>query len=146
MTATTASDPPARVVNRLRMTRSRILSSAPPMIMPDPSVTSRPLRLGGTLRGSLPNVDAPVRPSKVPGPSRLCCGCVPGRGSGGHGGFRREALLVRGRIDPAQEEGGEPEQPDAGEDCGARPIAGRLRPADREDDRAGHRGGDRPGE
>src|SRR5207247_10657220 len=36
---TRASDPPARDTNRLRMTRSRTLSSAPPMMMTVPSVT-----------------------------------------------------------------------------------------------------------
>src|SRR5215210_2970965 len=55
MTTTTASDPPASSQNRFRMTRSRILSSAPPMTMTLPSVVARPGVLEGTLRGSLPN-------------------------------------------------------------------------------------------
>jgi hypothetical protein len=40
MTTTVASRPPARVAKRLRMTRSRTLSSAPPMMMTCPSVTA----------------------------------------------------------------------------------------------------------
>ena len=40
MTAIVASRPPASATNRLRMTRSRTLSSAPPMMMTVPSVTS----------------------------------------------------------------------------------------------------------
>ena len=40
ITAIVASTPPASATNRLRMTRSRTLSSAPPMMMTVPSVTS----------------------------------------------------------------------------------------------------------
>ena len=39
MTAIVASGPPASATNRLRITRSRTLSSAPPMMMTVPSVT-----------------------------------------------------------------------------------------------------------
>src|SRR6476661_5987238 len=45
MTAIDASRPPARVTNRLRMTRSRTLSSAPPMMMTEPSLTGSVLLL-----------------------------------------------------------------------------------------------------
>ena len=38
MTAIVASRPPASATNRPRMTRSRILSSAPPMMITVPSV------------------------------------------------------------------------------------------------------------
>ena len=40
ITAIVASRPPASATNRLRMTRSRTLSSAPPMTMTVPSVTA----------------------------------------------------------------------------------------------------------
>ena len=40
ITAMVASTPPASATKRLRMTRSRTLSSAPPMMMTVPSVTS----------------------------------------------------------------------------------------------------------
>src|SRR5687768_7739829 len=87
ITTTFASRPPASVAKRLRMTRSRTLSSAPPMMMTDPSVTAgrTPLRDSGkdTRRADravrecrfMADADAPHPPELHPVP-----GTVRGRG------------------------------------------------------------------
>src|SRR5215208_3819578 len=117
MTMTIPSAPPASVVKRFRMTRSRILSSAPPMTMTVPSVEVWPLRLGGTLRGSLPNGAVSRRLRRY------------GSGGRAHGNLVGQRSS-RGRdVDPPEEERREREQRDRRPERRSRPERG--------DDRAG---------
>ena len=51
MTAMVASRPPASATNRLRMTRSRTLSSAPPMMMTVPSDNELGILSGAAMIG-----------------------------------------------------------------------------------------------
>ena len=73
MTAIVASGPPASATKRLRMTRSRTLSSAPPMMMTVPSATGD-LDSWGVLRERIP--DAGPRPLRI-GRSGRCENALP---------------------------------------------------------------------
>src|SRR6185503_18637309 len=119
MTTTIPSEPPASSTKRPRITRSRTLSSAPPMIMTEPSDPWRLEVLEGTLRGSLPN-DRPgvglPRWSRVP--------------SAGRGHLRGEALRARSRVDAAQEDGGQDEERDARRKGDPRPDGLQVHAAD----------------
>src|SRR5690349_13458267 len=105
MTATVASRPPARLANRLRMTRSRTLSSAPPMMMTCPSLTGVgwaplvlvrdriPARNGFGRMSSGNAVRECRRHGRRPATAGTATG--PGHGSGAGTGGRRLAGAVR---------------------------------------------------
>src|SRR5712672_3564816 len=110
MTTIVASRPPARDTNRLRITRSRNLSSAPPMMMTVPSVTDS-RRLRSFAEGYM--ATPPALDSRAPGRAdRVERRCL-NRGVPQSGGDD-EKLGTR-RRDRAQVAGGRESAPPAGE-------------------------------
>src|SRR5687768_8299577 len=141
MTTTMPSAPPARAVKRLRMTRSRILSSAPPMIITVPSFDARRLLVGGTLRERIRHPaalacaegDDQVRPRTIStGPGGVSGGAGSGRVRGDDA-LVGQRLLPRPNVDAPEVERREEEQEDRGREGCARPVARPDLPAEDEE-------------
>src|SRR5687768_12086459 len=153
MTTTVPSSPPARAVKRLRMTRSRILSSAPPMIITVPSVDDRRLLVGATLRERIrhPGAMAPTR-RRVQVRARTT-GTARGRATAGAGSGRvgrnddlvGQRLLPGSSVDSPEIERGKQEQDDRCGERGARPVARPDRPAEDEEQQPTDHGREWPG-
>src|SRR5687768_16082512 len=141
MTTTMPSAPPARAVKRLRMTRSRILSSAPPMIITVPSVDDRRLLAGATLRERIrhPDAMAPTR-RRVKVRARTT-GTAPGRATAAAGSGRvgryddlvGQRLVPGSGVDTPEVERGKHEQDDRCGERGALSVARPDRPAEDEE-------------